>query len=660
MRLTERCALALALATTMSPSAANPTPDLAALFGTRPAATGMAISPDATRLLYIAPAGSGGSAVVVLDVASGTTRIVLSSTTASARPDDCFWKSETRLVCRFYGVVASGNGLLPVTRILAVDADGNNVKQLGQRSTVDMLGANQFSGKVIDTLADDPGHVLMQIEVAEQAQWEGSGGSNIRRARAGMSVQRVDIRTNAATIVESPNPIIREFGTDGHGSVRYRATGSVDPNGYLREAVQYAVRGVGDRNWKSAGASSSAVVPQFEFEGFDDTGGGMLTRETKDGREALFRLATDGSGTRTLVFAHALVDVDGVLRIGKYQRPVAVRYTVDAPQYEYFDPVLLKLTRSLSAALPDHPDVVVLDESWDRTKLLVASGQGGTPGTYYLFDSATHKLAEVLSLRPGLQQSTLATVKAVRYPAADGTMIPGYLTLPPGVPPTRLRAIVMPHGGPSARDTGGFDWLAQYYAAIGYAVLQPNFRGSSGYGAAWYRSNGFKSWATAIGDVNDGARWLVTQGIAEGARLAIVGWSYGGYAALQANVLDPGLYKAAVAVAPVTDLAGMKMRALNYTNALQVAAFIGDGPHVSAGSPARNAGRFRAPVLLFSGDRDLNVDVSQSRLMATALGSAGKPYELKIYPGLDHQLDDSEARADLLRRSTSFLDAALK
>ena len=113
----------------------------------------------------------------------------------------------------------------------------------------------------------------------------------------------------------------------------------------------------------------------------------------------------------------------------------------------------------------------------------------------------------------------------------------------------QLPAVLLPHGGPSARDEWGFDWLAQYLANQGYAVLQPNYRGSAGYGDAWLQRNGFQGWRTSIGDVTDGARWLVAQGIADADRLAIVGWSYGGYAALQAGVTEPGLFKALVAIA---------------------------------------------------------------------------------------------------------------
>ena len=124
-------------------------------------------------------------------------------------------------------------------------------------------------------------------------------------------------------------------------------------------------------------------------------------------------------------------------------------------------------------------------------------------------------------------------MKAITYPAADGTQIPGYLTLPPGVTEAKnLPAIVLPHGGPGARDEWGFDWLSQYFAQRGYVVLQPNFRGSEGFGAAWYANNGIRGWKTSIGDVCDAGRWLVKQGMVDPSKLAIFGWSYGGYAAL--------------------------------------------------------------------------------------------------------------------------------
>ncbi|WP_341713627.1 alpha/beta fold hydrolase, partial [Erythrobacter sp.] len=245
------------------------------------------------------------------------------------------------------------------------------------------------------------------------------------------------------------------------------------------------------------------------------------------------------------------------------------------------------------------------------------------------------------------------------YPARDGTQIPGYLTLPPGSDGKGLPAIVLPHGGPSARDEWGFDWLVQFFVARGYAVLQPNYRGSAGYGEAWFGKNGFQAWPTAIGDVNDAGLWLVSQGIASADQLAIVGWSYGGYAALQAQVLDPDLFRAVVAIAPVTDLLEMREYARGYTNSRLVSAFLGEGPHLTTGSPARHADAFHAPVLLFHGTLDQNVNVQQSRIMEDRLKRAGKAVEYVEYEDLAHSLSDSKVRTDMLVRIDKFLGSQL-
>jgi dipeptidyl aminopeptidase/acylaminoacyl peptidase len=268
-------------------------------------------------------------------------------------------------------------------------------------------------------------------------------------------------------------------------------------------------------------------------------------------------------------------------------------------------------------------------------------------------------MAEVLASRPGLDGVKLATVKPITYQAADGSAIPAYLTLPAGSEGKNLPAIVMPHGGPGARDEWGFDWLSQYFAARGYAVIQPNFRGSTGYGDAWYQKNGFQSWRTSIGDVNDAGRWLVKSGIADPRKLAIVGWSYGGYAALQSSVLDPDLFKAIVAVAPVTDLDTLRDESRNFTNFPQVDALIGHGPWVDEGSPTHNAGKIKAPVLLFHGDRDTNVGIGESRLMAAKIKGAGGKVELVEFKGLDHQLDDDTARTTLLGKADVFLRSSM-
>ncbi len=247
------------------------------------------------------------------------------------------------------------------------------------------------------------------------------------------------------------------------------------------------------------------------------------------------------------------------------------------------------------------------------------------------------------------------------YKATDGTAIPAYLTLPPGVTSAKgLPAIVMPHGGPEARDEWGFDWMAQFYAQRGFAVLQPNFRGSAGYGEAWMQNeNGFKAWKVAIGDVSDAGRWLVSQGIADPNKLAVVGWSYGGYAALQVAATSPDVFKAVVAIAPVADLDLLRNDARHFTNFKMVSDFIGHGANVDEGSPTKQAGNIVAPVMLVHGTIDEQVDEKQSELMQNALQHAGRPPVFLKFDGLGHSLSDSAARIKLLSESDAFLRKSL-
>ncbi|GGI68404.1 peptidase S9 [Polymorphobacter multimanifer] len=636
-------------------------PDIKALataYGTREAASSMRISPDGKQVLYFVAAGSAGTAVKVGDIETGESRIALVLDSAVVQPIDCGWKSSTRLLCRVYALDREQVGtLVAFQRTFSVAADGAGSLLLGPRANSRSIGRDYGGARVIDWLPDDPEHVLMEVNVVDSI----TINTNIPGARPGLSVQKVNVLNNRATIVEPGNRNISDYRSDGHGNVRFRSMVNYDPNGYVRDRETMSVRPKGSRDWQELDSASLSESGGPAFQGFDESGDAALVTRTLDGRAALYRQPLASGAPAELIFAHPIVDADFVWRIGKHRRPVAVAYTVDALELAFFDEALKKRAEALTRALPGKPPVSIIDESWDGRYQLVFAGGVTDPGRYYRFDTQGRELTEVLPVRPQVAEIPVAPQRAVRFPAADGTMIPGYLTLPPGKEDARgLPAIVMPHGGPASRDALGFDWLAQFFAQAGYAVLQPNFRGSSGYGEAWYATNGFKSWEIAIGDVNAGARWLLGQGIADKNRMAIFGWSYGGYAALQANVLDPTLYKAVIAVAPVTDLGLMKASARFNTYGTIINRFFGEGPHILAGSPARQAERIGAPTLIFHGDHDLNVDVMQGKVMATALAKAGKKHELVVYPKLAHSLDDSTARIDLLTHSAAWLEAALR
>ena len=267
-----------------------------------------------------------------------------------------------------------------------------------------------------------------------------------------------------------------------------------------------------------------------------------------------------------VIMAREDADVDSFIRIGRQRRVVGGSFATEKRAIEYFDEELAKLAASLGKALPNQPLINIVGASADENRLLIVASSDTDPGTVYLYDKSKRRLEQLLAVREFLVDRPMGKMTPITFPAADGTEIPGYLTLPAGSDGKGLPAVVLPHGGPAARDEWGFDWIVQFFTARGYAVLQPNYRGSSGYGEAWFGRNGYQAWETAVGDVNSAGRWLVSQGIADAGKMAIVGWSYGGYAALQSQVADPSLYKAVVAIAPVTDLEYLRSDARRYTN----------------------------------------------------------------------------------------------
>ena len=628
--------------------------EAARAFGAREQIVQISLSPNGDQIAVIEAAAGTASVVMIGDlVKGGQPKAITQSTGSPEALTSCDWVTDKRLMCGIYYIADDGQKL-SMTRQVAINNDGSEMKLITVDTNSRSLGVLQNGGNIINLLPTGaPGKILMTRTFVP----EGSTGTHLSSAREGFGVELVDITDNNRKIVEQPRADAVEYISDGHGRVRVMGVQPKTTDGYSGRRISYFYRQSDSDKWLPLSQLGSKDAQQSAFNPYavDRDLNVVYGFESEDGRKALFKISLDGSKKRELVLARPDVDVDDLVSIGRQRRVVGVSYATDRRQNDFFDPELKKLGASLTKALPGHPLINFIDASADESKLLLFAGSDVDPGRYYLFDKKTRHMAEVLSVRPQLQDVTLATVKAVNYPAADGTVIPGYLTLPPGGDGKNLPAIVMPHGGPGARDEWGFDWLAQFYANRGFAVLQPNFRGSTGYGDAWYQKNGFQSWKLAIGDVNDGGRWLVKQGIADPTKLGIVGWSYGGYAALQTSVLDPDLFKAIVAIAPVTDLETFRNEWRNYTNFAIMDATVGTGPHVRQGSPAQNVDRIKAPVLMFHGTNDLNVGVGESRMMAGKLRGAGKSVELIEYKKLDHQLSDSNARADLLGKSEAFL-----
>jgi dienelactone hydrolase len=637
---------------------ATGTSDLnAALFGLRESAIGVGISPGGNEVVYVTPSPSGGAVAFIANVQTGDAKPFLKSGSGAEKLRWCSFVTEQRLVCRYGGVIDDAGLLIPFSRLIAVNSDGSDLKELGQSQSFYDVGYRQYDGDIIDWLPGSGGSVLMQRNYIPES---GRGGTRMVRRSDGLGVDRVDTNTGKVTVVEGARRDATFYLSDGIGNVRVMGAAGTE-NGVtdqqLTGKTRYFYRPVGSHDWKVLiDYAKDEDVQALAVDPVADT---LYLLKPLDGRKALYRMKLDGSGATELVASHPKVDIDDVVRSANGQKIIGYTYTVDRRQVEYFDPEYKALAGALAKAVPNLPLVRFEGANTSADKILMFAGADNDPGRYFVFDKRTKSLAEIMLERPDLENRPLALVKPISVGLPDGVTLPAYLTLPPGKVAKDLPAVVLPHGGPASRDQWGFDWLAQYLAAKGYAVLQPEYRGSAGFGDGWLLQNGFKSWRTSIGDITASARWLAAQGIADQNRIAIVGWSYGGYAALQSAATEPSLFKAVVAIAPVTDLDMLKQEASDYTNAQVVADYIGSGPNISEGSPLRHAAAIKAPVLLVHGDMDWTVRVAESEKMDAALAAAGDQVSFLRFKGLDHQLADSDARIEMLTEIGKLLEKTI-
>lgn len=344
-------------------------------------------------------------------------------------------------------------------------------------------------------------------------------------------------------------------------------------------------------------------------------------------------------------------------------RLVGVGYMATYQEYEFFDPVLTEAWNILRSASPGRQLQMTSFSDDLRTIVFYMEGTG-EPGGYYLYDGVAKRVSLVGRAYPGLSPADIAEVQIVRYKAADGLDLMGYLTLPSGRLREDLPLVVMPHGGPASRDYAGFDWIPQAIASRGYAVFQPQFRGSDGFGLKFLEA-GYGEWGRKMQtDVSDGVRHLVGAGLVDPERVCIVGASYGGYVALAGMTLEPDVYRCAVSVAGVSDLRAMLAEeerqgargdanpAVRYWRRFMGAESAQD-TSIDAYSPARLVTPTTGPILLIHGPDDTTVPYAQSEIMHRALGRSAA---LVTLTGEDHYLSTAATRQQMLTATMGFLE----
>lgn len=468
------------------------------------------------------------------------------------------------------------------------------------------------------------------------------------------AVQRIDLATGRATLVQHQRFGVWNWYADGNGIVRAGVDYGEDRiKFYYRAGPGEDLRRIDSRRYPQDGS----VIDMIRFVGNTDRG--VVITNAVTGRFAVYDYDFAADTRGDAIFEHPSVDVTSAI-IGENGQVDGVSYEDDRPRTHWLNPEYRTIQAIIDRALPGKINLLV-NRSSEGNRILVWSTAADDPGTYYVYDRRARRLETFASPYAQLIDRQFAPVRAITYRGRDGTEIPAYLTLPPGRAGRGLPLILLPHGGPFVRDSWGFDPQVQFLASRGYAVLQPNFRGSTGYGRA-YVERGYGQLGTGmIDDMEDGVNHLVTEGTVDAGRVCIMGSSYGGYAAMWAAIRSPARYRCAISWAGPTDMRSMirydarYVIAPRYIREWQRQLAGEEARDLDAVSPLRQQARLTVPLLLGHGERDARVPVAQAREMIAALTRRRYPVEAAIYAGAGHDFTKPVDAADFMRRVDAFL-----
>lgn len=525
-----------------------------------------------------------------------------------------------------------------VTSIYSLDAD-----TMEGRILVSPNGFRQFNDDVLDWLEDDPDHVLMQLA--------GDGGNQIYP-----DVRKVDVVSGADRVVHNDRNGIADWITTTDGRV-IAGSGFTTASGTTRQVIvrdpeSGRFEDISDYEGLNLGVDIVSGFPDMErlvvraYRDQDTRGLHIYDLAAREFTETIFQ-------NETFDARNPIFSADGTKIVGAtYASDVPVRTLLPG-----YGEVLSEAESKLEGY-----SVQLIDQSADGQTILIRVSNPYDPGGIYVYKSG-QPFALLTPNYPGLEPQSLGNVVSVRYTTRDGTKIPAYVTLPTQVRDNSqikdLPFIVLPHGGPYARDYKTFDWMAQLFASQGYAVLQMNFRGSTGYGETFERA-GREDWTLIQDDVEDGTRYLIEKGYADPDRICIAGWSFGGYAALMGAANDPDLYQCTIAVAALTDVRSFYRDQRRFAFGRGSARrFLGnmldDDALRRANTPVDRADDIVSPVLLAHGTLDSVVDHDQYVAMDRAL-DGGRGHVRLSFDGDDHYMGIQSNRQALASAMIDFVE----
>lgn len=512
--------------------------------------------------------------------------------------------------------------------LFSVKIDGSNVKEL-----------TPFDGvlaQIIDPLEDIEDEMIV--------------GLNKRNPQI-FDPYRININTGELSMIMENPGNITGWDTDNAGKLRIATT-----TDGINTTVLYRKNEESPFEVLVATDFKETFSPLF-FD-FDNK---MLYVSSSLGRDksAIISYDPDQKKELALIFEHAEVDVSGLMRSKKRKVITGVNYTTWKRQYKFFDNQREDLQKKLESKLPGY-EVALAGTNKNEDKGLVVTYSDRALPTYYFYDITADKLTKLASMSPWLKEDDMCEMKPIKYISRDGLTINGYLTLPKGVDPKNLPVVVNPHGGPWARDNWGFNPEVQFLANRGYAVLQMNFRGSVGYGKAFWEKS-FKQWGkTMQDDITDGVNWLIKEGIADPKRVAIYGASYGGYATLAGITYTPDLYACAVDYVGVSNLFTFMNTIPPYWKPYldMMYEMVGDPEKdkdlLHAASPVFHVDKIKVPLFIAQGANDPRVVKAESDQMVEALKAKeiDVPYMVKDNEG--HGFQNEENRMDFYHEMERF------
>lgn len=539
-------------------------------------------------------------------------------------PDDQFewyrWVTDDKILLSLSRAGTFFGEDVRYTRLILIEIGSGTMTPMFNRSDV-------VQGDNVIHVAEDGSHMLVAIQ---------------KTIYDYPSVMRHDLVAGGkVTTVEPPRDGVWNWTADDKGNVRM---GSGWKDGRLKIFYRSEVGG----ELKLIARLKEGERAEGYWDALQILNGsdeGYVLSEGESGRVGLRRFNFATRETVETVYEHPEWDIDSVtLKDGK---PYAAYYTADRDEVHYFDEAAAKQHARMKKALGD-VEVWVPSRAKDGSRMLVYAGNEADPGVLYMYEPAAKRMEEVSQLRPALDFNALARPRPMQYTARDGTLIHGYLTLPRGREAKGLPLIIMPHGGPyGIRDKLEYNDEVQLLANRGYAVLQPNFRGSGGYGDAFFELGTGQIGRKMQDDLDDAMDWAVKEGLADPARVCVVGGSYGGYAAMWAVIRNPERYRCAASWAGVTELdKQLRYDSQSFTRGgfkRWKDRVRGAGvTEVKSVSPAGHADKLTRPLLLAHGTKDVVVPFSQYNLFEKATRTAPLPPETLVIKDEGHSFSKPE------------------